>query len=299
MQLSARLAYCVFLWNAHKYLPFIEKERVPFVFTLYPGGRFGLDDPESDQNLRRVFDSPYFRRVIVTQAITRDYLLQKGLCGSDQMEFIYGGVFPAHIFDGALADKPYYLEHKKTLDLCFVAHKYTDKGVDKGYDVFIEVAKLLKTRFSNLRFHIVGDFGRNDVDIAGIEDQICFYGPRHRGFFPSFYSGMDVILSPNKAFQLARGQFDGFPTGCCIEAGLSGVAVFCTDPLGMNHDFTNGRDLVIIPSDAPMIADVLGKYLTDPSQLYLIAKRGQSEFAKVFNLEQQMARRISLLGSCS
>ena len=42
---------------------------------------------------------------------------------------------------------------------------------------------------------------------------------------------MDLIISPNVPFVLASGAFDGFPTACCMEAALSGTAMFVTDEL--------------------------------------------------------------------
>lgn len=72
----AKGCYCLFLSGIRKFLPFIERQRVPFVFTLYPGGGFRLHDPGSDALLRRVFASPYFRGIITTQHATTAYLLE-------------------------------------------------------------------------------------------------------------------------------------------------------------------------------------------------------------------------------
>ena len=37
---KVNLAYGIFLNNAYMYLPFFEKNNIPFIFTLYPGGGF-------------------------------------------------------------------------------------------------------------------------------------------------------------------------------------------------------------------------------------------------------------------
>ena len=79
--------------------------------------------------------------------------------------------------------------------------------------------------------------------------QVKFYGAQRTEFFPSFYSQMDLILAPNIPFTLLPGAFDGFPPGGCIEAGLSGVAVFCTDVLNQNIAFKDGEELVIVFAD--------------------------------------------------
>ena len=59
----------MFLSNAAAFLRTIEKHRLPFVFTLYPGAGFRLNDDVSDRNLRRVCESEYFRGVIVFYAL--------------------------------------------------------------------------------------------------------------------------------------------------------------------------------------------------------------------------------------
>jgi hypothetical protein len=48
------LAYTYFLADTYALLPFLEKNKVPFVFLLNPGGGFGIDNDSSDDMLREV-----------------------------------------------------------------------------------------------------------------------------------------------------------------------------------------------------------------------------------------------------
>ncbi len=137
---EAKLAYIMFLYNMNVFLDALEEKKIPFVFTLYPGGGFEIDKPKSDAQLMRIFASPQFRKVIVTQKITYDYLIRKGFCIPEQIEFIYGVVTPMPLVTTNSRKKHFGME-KNTLDICFVAHKYMERGIDKGYDVFIESAK--------------------------------------------------------------------------------------------------------------------------------------------------------------
>ncbi len=228
-RVRAHLAYTVFVHNAHRFLPTFVKNNLPFAFTLYPGRGLQLNVEASDRRLRDVFRCPLFRKVIVTQRITREYVLANSFCCPEQVEFIYGGVSPENELCQVDVPRLKYPIDKGTFDICFVANKYTPRGADKGYDVFIEVACALVSRSADFRFHVVGPFGPDDVDLGAAAALITFYGPRPTCFFPEFYSRMDAILSPNVPFVLAPGAFDGFPTGCCIEAGLCGVPVLCTD----------------------------------------------------------------------
>lgn len=298
--LPARLAYCLFLNNAYRFLPLIEQHRLPFVFTLYPGGGFGLENAASDRKLERVCASPSLQKIIVTQTVTRDYLLRRQFCSPEQVVFIYGGVFPSDFYrDGPDSDRRHYPETKPTFDLCFVAHRYTPTGADKGYDIFVAVARLLAGEIPRARFHVVGDFGPETIPLAGVTDRFRFYGPVHREALREFYAGMDLILSPNAPFQLYEGGFDGFPTGCCIEAGMSGVAVFCTDPLSSNFAFEDGKELVILPREPAAIAALIARYHDVPEQLYALGANGRQAFLKRFDIDEQMAARVKVLAESS
>ena len=294
--LRGSAGYAVFLNNAHRFIEPAERSGLPFVFELYPGGGFRLDAERSDEKLRRVLTSPAFRKVIVTQPITRDYLLGKGFCDPSQIEFVFGGVVPSDRFSALPAPRRRFGADKDTLDLCFVANKYTPGGVDKGYDRFIGAARLLAGRHRSVHFHVVGPFDKSDGDVSGLNDQLTFYGTRQTDFFKTFYAGMDIILSPNASFLLAPGAFDGFPTGCCMEAGLCGVAVFCTDELKQNQSvFVEGKEIVILSREVEDICEKVETYLKEPARLAELSVATQKAFHRVLDIDHQMKPRLCVL----
>ncbi|MBT0892288.1 glycosyltransferase family 4 protein [Geobacter hydrogenophilus] len=293
---SARLCYLMFLNNADFFLDYLSTFSIPFVLELYPGGGFRLGEEESDRKLMRVTSSPLLLKVIATQRVTFNYLLNKRFCTPDQVEFVYGGVLPVERLPFKFEQKRFYSSDKDWLNICFVAHKYMSQGRDKGYDVFINVAHILAPIAPDVHFHVVGPFDAEDVDISDIKTRLTFHGSHSTDFFPDFYAGMDLILSPNAPHILSPGAFDGFPTGACVEAGLCGVAVFACDELGLNP-FINGEELVIIPRNATSIADIIMKYRNEPELLYRIARNGQRRFCEAFSAECQVAPRIRILES--
>jgi glycosyltransferase involved in cell wall biosynthesis len=289
-RIHSKLVYLIFLNNAYSFLEDISEAGSPFVFTLYPGGGFQLNDTTSDKKLRTIFLSPYFKKVIVTQKVTYDYLVCNKFLTPDKIAFIYGGVVPVT----KKSQKKRYRVEKKTFDICFVANKYMQQGIDKGYDTFIEVVKKMQN-ISDIRFHVVGSFSEIDIDAGELANQINFYGMKERSFFKSFYPYMDIILSPNIPFALAPGAFDGFPTGCCVEAALHGVAVFCTDIMGQNLVFSDRDDIVLITNNSEMIVQDVLYYYHNLAELYKIAMNGEKKFRQIFSFEYQMKPRIELL----
>jgi glycosyltransferase involved in cell wall biosynthesis len=295
-RLEGSAAYVIFLNNIFGHVEFLEKARLPFVFELYPGGGFYLNEAESDAHLERVVSSPMFRKVIVTQNVTRDYLLRKKFCEREEIEFIYGVVEASDALSEVPGRRVRYGANKRCLDICFVANKYMPRGVDKGYDRFIASARILRERHPEVRFHVVGDFTEEDVEVTDLRDCITFYGHQFTPFFPGFYSRMDVILSPNVPFVFAPGAFDGFPTGCCIEAALCGAAMFVSDELAMNEDrLKDGEEVVIIPCEPEQIAELVEKYVADPERLARLAQNGQRAIRNLFAIDVQMTPRLRLL----
>jgi glycosyltransferase involved in cell wall biosynthesis len=293
-----RLAYTLFLNNALALLNYFERHRLPFCFTLYPGGGMRVEDPATDRRLRRVFSSPWFRKVIVTQNLTDRYLRSKRLCRPDQIEFVYGGLYPLEELALACPSKQLFPRDKPHFDVCFVAYKYSPRGEDKGFDVFLDCAARLMRQAPAARFHVVGDFTEADAPAGLPRDRFFFHGPRPAAFFPTFYSGMDVIVAPAQPSVIGPGAFDGFPTGCCMEAGACGVAVLCTDPLGMNVALKGGEDLIVIPHDAESICVTLLDFYHDPDALYRLAERGRQTFRRVFGADAQLGPRLRLIGRC-
>lgn len=287
-------AYCMFLYNAYMSLKFLEKNEIPFVFTLFPGGGFKLNQPFSDRMLKTVFASPYFKGVFVTQKITYDYLLDKQLCQKDKIFFEYGGGF-IQFKEQDVLPKKWYKKDKPTFDISFVAHRYMNKGLDKGFDLFLYSAREIVKKYPFVHFHCVGTCTLDDFDddFSDIKNNLHIYGAQKMDFFPSFYQKMDLNISPNRPFVLDKGAFDGFPLS--IEAMLFGVPLFCTDELKQNYDYDAGRELVIIKPDVDDIINKIEYYINNPKELYVIGIAGQRKIKKLFNLEHQKKKRKEFL----
>jgi glycosyltransferase involved in cell wall biosynthesis len=245
--------------------------------------------------LKKVFDSSMFRKVIVTQKFTRDYLLTNNFCKPEEIAYVFGGVVPQKSLQKDLTDKNRYLKNKETFDICFCAAKYTVRGEDKGYDVFIEFAHKIAVKYDFICFHVIGGFSENDIDVSQIKEKIQFYGyQKFEGLSP-MYKKMDVLVSPNKPFLLGKGAFDGFPLGTVVEAALNGVVTLISDELKQNSIFVPNEELIIIENKSSSIEKEVIDLILQPEKLYLISENGRQKFMKVYSNEIQMKPRIELL----
>lgn len=295
VNINCKLFYCVFINNIFSSLEWIEKHKIPFVFTLYPGGGFEVDEANSDMKLNKVFSSTMFRKVIVTQSYTRDYLLKKDFCRPEKIEYIFGGVVPQNSLKKNVADRKSYLINKVTFDVCFCAAKYTARGEDKGYDVFIKFAHKIAANYEFLRFHVIGGFSENVIDIVDIKDKIYFYGYQSFEELSAIYKNMDVLVSPNKPFILGKGAFDGFPLGTVVEAALNGVVTLISDELKQNSIFVPNEELIIIENKSSSIEKEIIDLIQHPKKLYLISEKGRRKFMDVYSNKIQMKPRIVML----
>lgn len=286
-------AYMNFLNNAHHFLPALSSHCIPFLMTLYPGGGFGLGEPESDAKLDQVLGSPLLRGIIATQSVTLDYLKAKGC--TVPVHDIYGGAMNPVYFEGLTKSKRILL-NSCALSICFVADRYMPHGANKGYPQFIEAAKQLIREFPDLRFNVVGSFDADDYPLDDqIREAISFNGLLFTAELKEFFLTQDIIISPNRPFLLNPGNFDGFPTGCCIEASLCGVAVVCSDELKLNCYYTDGEDMVICDPTPQAIVKSVRELICNPDLLMSIGLRGQCTSQKIFDPRRQLGQRSALL----
>lgn len=295
-QYLGKLIYCIFLGNAYyNVLPVVEKHKIPFMFTLYPGGAFAMNSGQSDAMLKKVMSSPYFRKVIVTQSVIYEYLIEKNFCDLNKIEFIYGGITSNKLLGFNIENKLYFGETKKQLDICFVAQKYTKYGEDKGYDIFIKSAKILSQKYKNINFHIVGPWDETILDITGINN-IVFYGLKNQEWFNEFYKNIDIIISPNINNKIGTGWFDGFPTGCVLEAMLQGVVAICTDPLRLNGtNFEKDKEMIIVEHDSYEVVEKVEYLMLNFHEIKNISIAGYHKANKLFSFEKQILPRLELL----
>lgn len=288
---KAKLGYTIFESLAFYNLDFFEKNKIPFIFTLYPGGLFAINNKESDDRKRKIFNSKYFKKVIVPQITIKKYLLDKKMCPKNKIIYIPIGI--SQITKNQVKEKIYYKFDKDTLDICFVAFNYCFNGYYKGYDIFLEITKKIvsNSKYKNINFHIIGNWDENDSSIKKyVGKNIFFYGVQKPDFLSTFYSKMDILISLSR--KQKDGSFDGFPLG--TEAGYCGVVVIASDELKQNNLFNNGKDIIIVKLNANEIFKKIIYFYENPKKLRIMSQNGKKTFQKYVDLNYQCEKRIKL-----
>jgi lipopolysaccharide transport system ATP-binding protein len=289
---KTKLVYINFLNNAHRFLDDLEKNHTPFILNLYPGGGFDLNDEISDDKLKRVLSSKLLRHVITTQSVTTDYLKRFTTCCP--VTEIYGVVIDSSIPSDAVNRS----NERDTDDLriCFVAQKYMPLGSNKGYPEFIETLCKLYSAGYGFTASVVGNFAPTDINLdQEVRAKIRWLGNLTTAELKVFFSQQDVIVSPNKPFTLSAGNFDGFPTGACVEASLCGVALVCSDPLLLNKHFAHGRDLIICEPNSDAVVEALLPLMQNKSLCRMIGQNGSALCRELFSKQVQIDQRIDII----
>ena len=290
------IGYFCFLNNAYSALPFLEKAGLPFIFELYPGGGFGLDNEETDRKLHAVCSSPCFRKVITTQEVTRSYLLKKRFCQEKDILNIFGVVIPSESFTELNPSFIQSINDSNVIHICFCAMKYSSRGEDKGYDIFIDVAKRLNRIAPYYRFSVIGNYDKTTIDVRELGDSIRFLGVLPYQDLVYVLAEQHIILSPNRANILSDGSFDGFPTASCIEAGLQNTLIMCSDPKLLNRGyFVSGENIEIVTEDLNNIVARISFLVNDRKQLVKIIRAQRERIVALYSIEKQLVPRRQLI----
>jgi lipopolysaccharide transport system ATP-binding protein len=289
----ARLCYLNFLNNAHYHIEALEAASLPFLFTLYPGGGFELNEHESSSKLSRVLGSPMLRAVISTQSITTD-VLRRLQCPVEVHECYGATINPVYLsLSGMRAESTG--TRGAGPEICFVAHKYDREGRTKGYPAFIEVAATLAARYADIQFSVVGNYGPEDIDIPDqLKARLYFKGLLPTAQLRQFLLTQDLMISPNQPYTISGSIFDGFPTASCVEASLCGVAILCSDELELNR-FYGADEMIVCAPDAPAILRAVEPLLQNPVLVAQLGERGRRKSAQLFSAEAQLLPRTQIL----
>jgi lipopolysaccharide transport system ATP-binding protein len=286
-------AYVNFINNAFEFLPFLEQWKTPFVFTLYPGGGFGIDEAESDRKLDGVCASPFLRHVIVTQKLTADYLRARH--PKVPSTLVFGSVANPLYFQPMSEPRSWFGDGKATFDVCFVGEKYMAHGRSKGYPVFIDASRRVSTAVPETRLHVVGGYSADDWPLGDLVEKTAFHGRLTTQELKAFYGSMDVIVSPNVPFVLHTGNFDGFPTAACAEASLCGVAMVVSDVLALNTEYEPDDELIIVTPEVDAVAEAIVRLARDPTRLRSVALAGQRKSRALYAPERQISPRVAVI----
>jgi glycosyltransferase involved in cell wall biosynthesis len=294
--INSKIIYFIFYTNAIKFYKVAIRNKINFAFTLYPGGGFKLNSPESEKTLRIIFESENFKGVIVNQFHVKEYLISKKLCSSEKIKLIPG--VPLN-----LRQKTFEFDtqkYSKNLKLLFFGNKYSIHGEDKGFDVFIKIAKYIVDFIPSVTFHVIGGFEKKDLNDRDLEKSFIFHGKLIEKTYSKILSHTHIVISPNRPFVLSDGAFDGFPLATCVEASLYGNMIMATDYFNeaSKIGIEDGEDFLKIDTNHENISKQIINLNNNRKEIKKISNSGRFKMLKLYSYENQITPRLEFFKNC-
>lgn len=295
-KLRANGVYLSFLFLADRFLPLIEKYRLPFVFQLYPGGLFALNERASDDMLSKVLSSPFFRGVIVNQDVTADYLRNRFFLKEENILNVYGIPYrPFYQSNGSVVKRGFNVASRDKIVVGFAANKYVIGGRDKGFDIFCSLAAD-RDLAEFFEFRCAGGFSREDLPSALNIQESVFAGVLSPGELEIWLGEVDIFLNPVRSGEIKSGAFDGFPTTVSVMALFAGCLLLTSDPENNNRGkFTSGDDIIILKAEYHSFREVLYDIVKNCEYYQDIRNRGCKKAREYFDFSVQMDLRMNFL----
>lgn len=287
LNINSKIFYTLFFGSISYYFEKLEKYKINFVFTLYPGGEWEFYNSHKDKRLIQIVCSRYCKGVLVNQKCTYDYLIDNLALNNHNIKLIHGVTLDFSEFSQIREYQEFEI-----IKIVFIGHKYTNNGEDKGLPIFLEVAQQFANK--NVEFYIIGNFDIKNFNVSENILNIKFLGLLAESNLNDFLSKTHIVLSPNSPFKLHKGAYDGFPLGAVGTAGVLGNLILTTDFFNESKfiGFIPNEHFVLIQDNEVDVLDKLTYYIYSFEERKKIALSGQKFLKDYYSFENQITPRI-------
>ena len=161
----------------------------------------------------------------------------------------------------------------------------------KGQHVFIEAAALVRDRFPEARFQIIGAplFGEHEYE-ASLHRQVAALGIGDRVAFLGFREDVPALLA--RADIVVHASTLGEPFGQVVIEGMAaGKPVIATDGGALPEIVLPGLTGLLVPmGDAPAMAEAMAALLSDPARASAMGAAGRERVRERFTIAHTVHR---------
>jgi glycosyltransferase involved in cell wall biosynthesis len=203
------------------------------------------------------------QKVIFQNKDDRNVLLNWGVIKNDKIELIRGSGVDLDVFS-------YKQEDDKNIIVAFAARLLIDKGVN----VFIDAATILKRKELDVEFWLIGDIdpgSSNSVSESQLEHLkkvglVVVFG--HRTDMSDLFARINILAYPSF-------YGEGLPK-VLLEASASGRAIVTTDHPGCRDAINPGETGVLVPiKNSIALAEAIEELLLNPEKRHMLGKSGR------------------------
>ena len=163
---------------------------------------------------------------------------------------------------------------------------------EKGYREVFEAARIVRSRFPNVRFLAVGEPDASKDDAIGPRDMAAASGDV---IFAGWRSDVRDLLAIMDVFVLASWR-EGMPRSA-IEAAAMGLPLVLTNIRGCREVVQDGvQGLLVPPRDHVALADAICRLVGDDESRAVMGKRARERAEDCFDERQVVSRVVQVYG---
>lgn len=239
--------------------------------------------PLSQSRLAYFIHRRHVARIFAVADAVKDALVADGIAG-EKVEVVYGSFDPDRFrpgVSGAEMRRAWKLPEGVPV-VGLIGSLNTPK---KGQPVLLEAAALLKDRYPELRFVLVGE-----GDSGALQTMASSLGVSDRVFFAGFTEDVPAALAALDIVVCASLRGEGL-TGALREALAMARPVISSDVAGNRELVIDNRTgLLVPPGDPAALADAIGRMLRDGELARACAARGRELVLELCTEEKRAAR---------
>ena len=196
---------------------------------------------------------------------------------------IYNAIDFAEIESIIASTDSFQLKKSLGIDNCSIVGVVGRLREEKGQVTLIKAMPKVIQTIPNTCLLVVGDGpDKNKLQAMavnmGVNDHICWIGEKEPNDVISYYSIIDVAVSPSK--------FEGFGLAAA-EAMAAGCPVIASNIDGLNEVVTHGRTgFLVAEGDSSALSDHIIELLFDMDKAAAMGKEGRKKVKRLFSVER-------------
>jgi glycosyltransferase involved in cell wall biosynthesis len=239
--------------------------------------------PLSQSRLAYFIHRRHVARIFAVAYAVRDALVADGIAG-EKVEVVYGSFDPDRFRPG-VSSAGMRRAWKLPEGIPVVGLIGSLNTPKKGQPILLEAAALLKDRYPELRFVLVGE-----GDSGALQAMASSFGVSDRVVFAGFTEDVPAALAAMDMVVCASLRGEGL-TGALREALAMARPVISTDVAG-NRELVihNSTGLLVPPGDPAALADAIDRMLRDTELARSCAARGRELVLELCTEDKRAAR---------
>ncbi len=221
----------------------------------------------------------YTKHYVAVCENMRDLGIEKRVCRADKVTVIYNGVDAGSINSGAVNIRD-ELNIPGDVHIIGAVGRFEEQ---KGFDTFIEAAAIIKKRFTDVKFLLVGDGPLRPQ----IETDISRLGLSGDFILPGWQSNVADYINTMDIFCLSS-KWEAMPF-IVLEAMAMGKPIVATEVGGVGEILGEENSAFLLPPEDPAgLAGAMCGFLEDGELRAKFGRLNRTRLDSIFNLQRMI-----------